>query len=464
MSYPNREKIGKIEQDLEKAEQEFRRASEAKDLDAMVQAHSRICQLVSNLSAAWSGGQPTVFSNYFVAPSDAGSAVKSSPEPIPSPPTQAAPDNGAAELSIAELEKQLAELASQMQKCLEAGDMDGMLAANEQMGKLSDMMAKVELKQRRTAEHSKPNLAAKTPGSAGKPAAPPQDAEAASAAAKPSGWSAGDTLALAKQRAGERKKQRKLTDSFETVVTEVVDPSSSTASPSSSASSAFFSAKMKDKLKQSGETSPSKKSSITQDELAMRLEQLSFYEIMGATSTASFEELHKNFLRKIKKLNKKLSTKDLEIWQFQEFVAALCLAHDVLKNPNARLQYDLVILETDTAASAESTAKKKLMPLKEMIKFSTLVNSKDLNEAVEQHGSNPNERDLGFYLIEKGLLSQEELDSILFGQKLVSMGKLTVAQFELAMQELRENSIPVLDTLVASEWIQPQDVFSGELF
>jgi hypothetical protein len=99
-----------------------------------------------------------------------------------------------------------------------------------------------------------------------------------------------------------------------------------------------------------------------------------------------------------------------------------------------------------------------------MIKFSTLVNSKDLNEAVEQHGSNPNERDLGFYLIEKGLLSQEELDSILFGQKLVSMGKLTVAQFELAMQELRENSIPVLDTLVASEWIQPQDVFSGELF
>ena len=457
MSYPNKEQIGNIEQELEKAEQEFRRASEAKDVDAMVQAHSRVCHLVSTLSAAWSGGHPTVFSKYFeTAP--AASGPKTSPEPIPGPPAQSAPAESGGEMSITELEKQLSELASKMQKCLEAGDMDGMLAANEKMGMLSDMMAKVELKQRRTVEHTKPVL---NPSAAGNQAAA-QAQQAQPAAAKPAGWSAGDTLALAKQRAGERKKQ-KLDDSFEGVFTEVVDPSSSPASGSGSAASAFFSDKMKSKLKDSSEHSK-KKSSMTQDELAMKLEQLSFYQIMGVHSTASFEELHKNFLRKIKKLNKKLGDKSLELWQFQEFVAALCLAHDVLKNPNARLQYDLVILETDTAASAESTAKKKMMPLKEMIKFSTLVNTRDLNQALEEHGNNPNERDLGFYLVEKGMLSPEELDSILFGQKLVSNGKLTVAQFELAMQELRENSIPVLDTLIASEWIQPQDVFSGELF
>lgn len=446
MSYPNKEQIGNIEQELEKAEQEFRRASETKDLDAMVQAHNRICHLVSSLSAAWSGGHPTVFSKFF-EPTPAAAGPKAAPEPIPGPPTQSEPEAGEP-MSITELEKQLSELASRMQKCLEAGDMDGMLAANEKMGMLSEMMAKAELQQRKTAEHSKPVLT-------------PAPAQTAPAAAKPPGWSAGDTLALAKQRADERKKQ-KLTDSFETVVTEIVDPSS-TPSSSGSTSSAFFSDKMKSKLKDSGEQK-NKKASMSQDELAMKLEQLSFYQIMGVHSTASFEELHRNFLRKIKNLNKRLADKSLELWQFQEFVAALCLAHDVLKNSNARLQYDLVILETDTAASAESTAKKKMMPLKEMIKFSTLVSQKDLSEAIDKQGNNPNERDLGFYLVEKGLLSQEELDSILFGQKLVSSGKLTVAQFELAMQELRDNSIPVLDTLIASEWIQPQDVFSGEIF
>lgn len=448
MSYPNKEQIGNLEQELEKAEQEFRRASDSKDVDAMVQAHNRICQLVSTLSAAWSGGHPTVFSKYFEHGQAAAAVPKTVPDPIPAPPAApVAPAPGGEQLNIAELEKQLSELASKMQKCLELGDMDGMLAANEKMGELSDLMAKAELRQRKTAEHAKPVLV------------PPVAQQAANAP----GWSAGDTLALAKQRADERKKQ-KLNDSFESAVTEIVDPSASSAPAAGSApASAFFSDKMKSKLKDSSD-GKIKKSSITQDELAMKLEQLSFYEILGIPSTASFEHLHRNFMRKIKRLNKKLADKSLEIWQFQEFVAALCLAHDVLKNPNARLQYDLVILETDTAASAESTAKKKMMPLLEMIKFSTLVNTKELNEAVEKHKDNSNERDLGFYLIEKGLLSQEELDSILFGQKLVSLGKLTVAQFELAMQELRENSIPVLDTLVASEWIQPQDVFSGELF
>ena len=573
MSYPDKEQIGKIEQGLEAAEQEFRRASDAKDFAAMMQAHNRICNLVASLSAAWSGGKATVFAKYYavaqnrntvpmqhagaaaqppqaieaaatdpvqkeeVSPADqelvwgqpeaaaaaampeppaeemnwpnslasSEPAQAQAPEPEPSEPEEDIPD-------IAVLEKQLAELASKMQKCLGAGDMDGMLQANERMGQLSDLMAKAEARKKKqrlentaamkavaaggqAAPQAAQNLppAPKPAAPAPKPVAPSSGIlakldEAAEASpnkviqqtqpkAMAGGWSAGDTLAFAKQRAEERKKQLRLNDSFESVVGQVVDtplPPPIAEQPGS-AVDMFFNDKMKAKIRDSGTidkppelrpaAKPTPKPQMTQDQLREKLEGYNFYEILAVPSTASFEELHKAFLKKIRKLNKKLADKTMDEWQFQEFVAALCLAHDVLKHPNARLQYDLVLYgpADGSGPSAESTAKQKMMPLKEMLKFSTLIRIGELSEAIEMHKESKDEREIGHYLVSKGLLSSEEFDSILFAQKLVSAGKLTVAQFELAMQEMRENSIPLLDTLVASEWIQPQDVFSGDL-
>lgn len=529
MSYPDKEQIGKIEQALEKAELDFRNSSDAKDFAGMMQSHYRICQLVADLSAAWSDGKPTVFTKYHISPASPSSASvpampaatadpapsaflpsgitmpsllsssasnispvpekaktpePASPEPAPAAPKQAdqvpsaaaSPAHAADDepIDIAALEKQLAELASKMQKCLAAGDMDGMLAANEKMGALSDIMSRAEAKQKEKKAAEKKAAEAKAPNSSllsGIDAAvgPAQAQEQVQPRSLTGGWSTGDTLALAKQRAEERKKQLKLNDSFENVVGQVVDkpetapPAQATGSgehPSSTVD-LLFNDKLKSKLSSDQNKKP--KAPMTQDQLREKLEEYNFYEILAVPSTASFEELHRSFLRKIRKLNQKLANKTMDEWQFQEFVAALCLAHDVLKFPNARLQYDLVIFGTDGGSSAESTAKQKMMPLKELLKFSTLINARELAEAVEKHKDVKEEREIGYYLVGKGLLSSEEFDSILFAQKLVSAGKLTVAQFELAMQEMRENSIPLLDTLVASEWIQPQDVFSGEL-
>ncbi|MBX9719891.1 MAG: hypothetical protein K2X81_00725 [Candidatus Obscuribacterales bacterium] len=498
MSYPNQEQIGSIESELEKTEREFRKASEAKDFAAMMQNHNRLCQLVAKLSAAWSGGNPTVFARFHVPPTVQAPAVAAAVAPAVAPAASTMPtwtasptdpvehtppatpattsssagpqaqavapaagsDADIPEVSV--LEKQLAELASKMQQCIEAGDMDGMLKASEKMGTLSELLTKAEAiqKEKKKAEAAKslPSAPAKVEQTQSNPAS-----------ASPGGWSAGDTLTLAKQRAEERKKQQKLNDSmndsFEIVVGQVVDKpvAEAGAKPNEEPSSTvdmLFNDKMKSKV--SGQAAkPAKK--MTQEQLREKLEGYSFYEILAIPSTASFEELHKSFFKKIRKLNKKLANQTLDMWQFQEFVASLCLAHDVLKYPNARLQDVLVLFgPADGGSSAETTSKQKMMPLKELFKFSTLINGKELAEAIEKHKGISDERELGHYLVDKGLLSVDELDSILFAQKLVSAGKLTVAQFELAMQEMRENSIPLLDTLVASEWIRPQDVFSGE--
>lgn len=488
MSCPNKDQIGKIEQELEKAEHEFRRAAEVKSFSGMMQMHNRLCQLVAALSAAYSGEAPTVFAKYHVpgqfAPEPAAAVEPPPPPALPGkagqpagqaqePPETAAlssqPDRPAPGVApektdelpdIAELEKQLAELAARMQKCLEAGDMDGMLKASEGMANLSELMTKAEA---RNKEKNKEARAQEKP------------AEPATSEAKTGSWAPGDTMALARQRAEERKKTQKISDSLDLIVSSPADQAGQPGQPAeiepSSAVDLLFNDKMRQRLSTSQQmksvrdtgSRPRPKIPLTPEQLREKLDSYNFYQILSVHSTASFEELHKSFFKKIRRLNKKLSDNSLEIWQFQEFVAALCLAHDVLRFPNARLQYDMIIFGQDGNTTAEVAARSKLMPLREMLKFSTLINSGELSDALEKHKSNKNERDVGYYLVEKGLLSNEELDSILFAQKLVSVGKLTVAQFELAMQEMRENSIPLLDTLVASEWIRPQDVFSGEL-
>ena len=513
MSYPDMEQIGKIEQELEKAEREFRKASEAKSFDEMMRMHNRLCQLVAALSAAYTGISPTVFARFYVpekspsapqslssstshkeqssvesaqqvskplgqasAPEKVAKATSEKAEQATSPAEPSSQNAGALKAEeeelpdISVLEKQLAELAGKMQKCLEAGDMDGMLIANEGMGSLSELMTRVEAKNKEkkkalaaSISHKADPLAKITEvsGHYKKSDSP--------SSAKSGAWSTGDTMALAKQRAEERKRQQKLADSFESVVGEVAEkPADKSGTTGESTTGAkvdqLFNDRQMSRMKDSRqEPKPAvSKPAMTQEQLREKLEAYNFYQILSVPSTSSFEELHKSFFKKLRKLNKKLASKSMEMWQFQEFVASLCLAHDVLKFPNARLQYDLVIFGTDGGTSAESTAKAKLMPLKELLKFSTLINARELSEAVEKHKGSKDERELGYYLVEKGLLSNEEFDSILFAQKLVSAGKLTVAQFELAMQEMRENSIPLLDTLVASEWIQPQDVFSGD--
>ncbi|MBY0545855.1 MAG: hypothetical protein K2W95_01055 [Candidatus Obscuribacterales bacterium] len=429
------DQITNLEQELENADADFLKAAEAGDLAGMVASHNRVCQAVARMSATLSGtGKPSVFVRHHIEAVSGSSNVAAPPEPslpqLAEPPTSvaAAPSSPPlVHMTTAELERQIASLAQQMAKCLESGDMEGMLKCNEKMGELSDMIGRQEAAIKEAAN----SAAADDPLAKITEAAGLKD----SPGAKPGGWAAGDTLALARQRAEERKKQSKHSpDTFDIVAG---------GEPGSTVDLLF-----------SGEKSD--KQPLNQEDLRERLEYCSFYEILSSPSTASFEELHKCFFRKIRNLNKRLVAKDLEDWQFQEFVGALCLAHDVLKYPVARMQYDLGLLGGEIP-----DAKQKLMPLRELIRFSTLVSMLDLMDAGDA-AEGKNEREMGYFLVEKGKLSQEEFDSILFAQKLVSAGKLTLAQFELAMQEMRENNIPLLDTLIASEWIQPADVLSAD--
>lgn len=342
-------------------------------------------------------------------------------------------------MSMADYERRMALLAQEMQQFMQAGDMEGIIRAQEQMAQLGEQWAAKE-----TAQLNK----------ADSPPAPP--AETGKNKALP--WSAGDSLQVARQRAELRKKQKTSSDSLEKVLSE-------TKSSSEILDSIFGAETTQQQKADFIKLSASHAGSEDREQLEARLDSYSFYEILAVPTTAAYHEIQRSFIGKVRRLLKRLELKQLAPWQFYCFSGRIFLAHDVLKSPETRLHYDVVLLNNSSAGEAGAQDNGaageglKLMSLAELVKFSTLIAPKDLRSAIETMRNQP-ERELGHFLVQQGLLSNEELDSIFFAQKLVSQGKLSVAQYELAMQEMRENAIPLIDTLVASEWIQPQDILS----
>lgn len=345
------------------------------------------------------------------------------------------------EMSMADYERRMALLAQEMQRCMQAGDMEGIIRAQEQMAQLGEQWAAREAAQIHT--ETLPDQVI-------------EDRETAINKGLP--WSAGDSLQVARQRAELRKKQKTSSDSLEKVISETKS--------SAEILDSIFGTKTQQQKADFINLSSSHTSSEDREQLESRLDGYNFYEILAVPTTAAYHEIQRSFMSKIRRLLKRLELNQLVSWQFYCFSGRILLAHDVLKSPESRLHYDVVLLnhssgseaiEPDNGSAADGL---KLMSLADLVKFSTLIGSKDLMSAIETTRNQP-ERELGHFLVQQGLLSNDELDSIFVAQKLVSQGKLSVAQYELAMQEMRENSIPFIDTLVASEWIQPQDILTA---
>ena len=68
-----------------------------------------------------------------------------------------------------------------------------------------------------------------------------------------------------------------------------------------------------------------------------------YYQILGVNRLSSFEEIHTRFLTLIHKLRRsraKTETRS-DLREFREVLRAICIAHDILKDPITRTDYDL---------------------------------------------------------------------------------------------------------------------------
>ena len=194
----------------------------------------------------------------------------------------------------------------------------------------------------------------------------------------------------------------------------------------------------------------------------------SFYQMLGVNKLSSYERIHISFLRLVRRLLRALrATQIRDKREFREVLRSICIAHDVLKDPITRTDYDLRMLgmraktgHIEPGADGKSGglgARIRLM-LGELLECANVLEPAELQIALDMHKAEPGMQ-FGEFLVIANFLNREELDSALMAQRLIDSGKITVAQFQSAMFRMRDSGAAFFDTLMVEGWIQPRDVF-----
>jgi hypothetical protein len=197
----------------------------------------------------------------------------------------------------------------------------------------------------------------------------------------------------------------------------------------------------------------------------------SFYQVIGVNKLSSYEQIHTKFLRLIRRLLQtrySVESPIKDIREFREILRAICVAHDVLKDPVTRTDYDLRQLgmrageahgEPPPDGKAVQLPPRTRLMMGELLECANILDATELQIALDMHKAEPGVQ-FGDFLVRAGMINQEELDSALLGQRLISAGKITVAQFQTAMFRMRDHGSAFFDTLMVEGWLSPSDIFS----
>ncbi|MBI4534410.1 MAG: hypothetical protein HY711_10745 [Candidatus Melainabacteria bacterium] len=192
-----------------------------------------------------------------------------------------------------------------------------------------------------------------------------------------------------------------------------------------------------------------------------------FYDILNLDPMTSFKDIHLAFLRQVRRLIKQHRlTKSVEIREFRHTLQVLWVAHDILKDPATRTDYDFRLLGLRTHKPPEETKPASLTtktPLRigELLQCAQMLEPQELEIVVDMHKA-MSELYFGQFLVKQGFLSEDELASALLGQRLIVAGKLTVTQFQFAMQLVRQKAVPLSKTLLQNGWVLAEDLVLSE--
>lgn len=222
---------------------------------------------------------------------------------------------------------------------------------------------------------------------------------------------------------------------------------------------------------ESFEASPTDPVSTAARELRAKLESFCFYEILSIGQTASSAEISEAFVDKLKKLRYRFQEKkDLQQWQLDELIRTLNRAQEVLSDKAMRKKYDLSLLGMhefvkypgDVKAGSSSKIEENHIAtsLADLLVIGQLVTGEEIN-TLSKSGAPTSDRQLIEYLVEKHLATFDEISAVILAQSLLSKGKLSLSQFQLAMKEMKTNSIRFVDTLVAEGWLSADDLPTG---
>lgn len=192
------------------------------------------------------------------------------------------------------------------------------------------------------------------------------------------------------------------------------------------------------------------------------------YGILRVEQIASFEEIHRSFLFLVRRVLMGLKkAKKKQRRPLLEELQNLWIAHDILSDPVTRTDFDFrilglrgapdVIIHSAPEDKADSISSRTPLRIGELMQCAGLLEPTELEIAADMHRAMP-EMLFGAFLVKQGFISEEDLQQVLMGQRLLKNGNLTVGHYQMCMKLWRESQTPIEETAVSEGYISQAEM------
>jgi hypothetical protein len=213
----------------------------------------------------------------------------------------------------------------------------------------------------------------------------------------------------------------------------------------------------------------------TAKDLAKKLAYFTYYEILYLDDDVSTEEIHAAYIKRTTDIRLRFRT-GIEEWRLTEFIRALHEAHTVLTNRKLREEYDSRLAAGNWEGSFQDLLSKipdfsegahwsgstaAEISLKDLLLCGGFVTQEEITEyGPSQSGANciSDGPELAQVLADAGLITFEELASVLLGKALIDRRQITLDQYKQAVRDMREHSYKLVDVLINQGWITPTEL------
>lgn len=191
------------------------------------------------------------------------------------------------------------------------------------------------------------------------------------------------------------------------------------------------------------------------------------YTLLGVSQMSPMEGVRTRFYKLTRLIHRELALMP-ELDRRKQLLHDLkfiCIAYDILSDPVTRTDYDLRtmglrgadVLPMPDEKKGSEMGQRLHLKIGELLNVAGLLEASELEIACDMHKAMP-EMQFGSFLVKQGFIEDYQLKAVLFAQKLLRKGLITVVQYQAAMEELESSGVGVSETVVERGYVTQSDL------
>lgn len=191
------------------------------------------------------------------------------------------------------------------------------------------------------------------------------------------------------------------------------------------------------------------------------------YTLLGVSQMSPMEGVRTRYYKLTRAIHRELlNTADIDRRNKLLYdLKFICIAYDILSDPVTRTDYDLRTMGLRGESMVQTPEEKKPgelgqrlhLKIGELLNVAGLLEGSELEIACDMHKAMP-EMQFGSFLVKQGFIEEYQLEAVLFAQKLLRKGLITVVQYQAAMEELESSGVSVAETVVERGYVTQSDL------